>query len=218
MIKNVVAVLAIISLMNCSSKEVKKDNQPTAEKAIIKDTTAKPQQVVETSSQDQEDHLKYNTLGLAVKSGNIEEVDKLLKNGADINNAAEDEYYAYGALYIAINTGNEKMAKFLIDHKADLNTQINDEGYSLLVAAINSKNVNIVTLLIQSGTRVETFTDPEGNKKFIPILEATQSNQPRIVTLLLEKGADPHEMTFEGFSAYNYAKENNKSIFNLFKK
>ncbi|MGE8553951.1 MAG: ankyrin repeat domain-containing protein [Chryseobacterium jejuense] len=218
MIKNVVAVLAIISLMSCSSKEVKKDNPPKAEKTVIKDTTAKPQQVVETSSQEQEDHLKYNKLGLAVKSGNIEEVEKLLKNGADINNAAEDEYYAYGALYIAINAGNEKMVKLLIDHKADLNTQINEEGYSLLVAAINSKNINIVNLLIQSGTNVETFTDPEGNKKFIPLLEATQSNQPEIVKLLLEKGADPHEKTFEGFSAYNYAQENNKSIFSLFKK
>ncbi|MDM1556374.1 MULTISPECIES: ankyrin repeat domain-containing protein [Chryseobacterium] len=218
MIKNIAAVLTIISLVGCKFKEEKKDNQPKTEKAIIKDTIAKPQQVVETSSQEQEDHLKYNQLGLAVKAGNIEEVGKLLKNGADINNAAEDEYYAYGALYIAINTKNEAMVKFLIENKADLNTQINEEGYSLLVAAINSGNANIVNLLIQSGTRVETFTDPEGNKKFIPILEAAQSNQPEVVKLLLEKGADPNETSFEGFSAYKYAQENNKSIFNLFKK
>lgn len=217
MIKNVLAAITIISLVNCSPKE-KKHPQPKAEKVVTKDTIAKPQQIVETSSQDQNDHLKYNKLGLAVKSGNIEEVGKLLKSGADINNAAEDEYYAYGALYIAINTGNEAMVKYLIDHKADLNTQINDEGYSLLVAAINSKNANIVNLLIQSGTHVETFTDPEGNKKFIPLLEATQANQPEMVKLLLEKGADPHENTFEGFSAYNYAQENNKNIFSLFKK
>lgn len=219
MIKNILAAVSIISLVGCSSKE-KKAPQPKAEKVVIKDTVAKPQQTVETSSlsQDQEDHLKYNQLGLAVKSGNIDEVGKLLKNGADINNAAEDEYYAYGALYIAITTKNEAMVKFLIENKADLNTQINEEGYSLLIAAIDSRNINIVNLLIQSGTKVETFTDPEGNKKFIPILEATQSNQPEVVRLLLEKGADPKETSFEGFSAYKYAQENNKSIFNLFKK
>lgn len=218
MIKNIAAVLTIISLVGCKFKEEKKDNQPKAEKAVIKDTIAKPQQIVETSSQEQEDHLKYNQLGLAVKAGNIDEVGKLLKNGADINNAAEDEYYAYGALYIAINTKNEAMVKFLIAHKPDLNTPINEEGYSLLIAAIDSKNVNIVNLLIQSGTKIETFTDPEGNKKFIPILEATQNNQSEVVKLLLEKGADPKEASFEGFSAYQYAQENNKSIFNLFKK
>ncbi len=218
MIKNVVVGLTVISLVGCSSKEEKKVPQPKAEEIIVRDSIVKPQQIVETSSQDQDDHLKYNQLGLAVKSGSIEEVKNLLKNGADINNAAEDEYYAYGALYIAINTKNEAMVKFLIENKADLNTQINEEGYSLLVAAINSGNANIVNLLIQSGTKVETFTDPDGNKKFIPILEATQSNQPEIVKLLLEKGADPHEKTFEGFSAYDYAKEHNKAIFNLFKK
>lgn len=217
MIKNVLTAVTIISLVGCSSKE-KKALQPKAEEIIVRDTIVKPQQIVENSSQDQEDHLKYNKLGLAVKSGNIEETGKLLKNGADINNAAEDEYYAYGALYIAINTKNEAMVKFLIDHKPDLNTQINEEGYSLLIAAIDSKNINIVSLLIQSGTKIETFTDPEGNKKFIPILEATQSNQPEVVQLLLEKGADPHEKTFEGFSAYDYAKGNHKSIFSLFKK
>lgn len=217
MIKNVLAVLVVISLVSCNSKEIK-GSQPKAEEEIIKDTTAKLQQVVETSSHEQKDHLKYNTLGLAVKSGNIQEVGKLLKSGADINNAAEDEYYAYGALYIAINTGNEAMVKFLIENKADLNTQINEEGYSLLVAAINSGNANIVNLLIQSGTKIETHTDPEGNKKFIPILEATQSNQPEVVKVLLEKGADPHEKTFEGFSAYDYAQEHNKNIFSLFKK
>jgi ankyrin repeat protein len=217
MIKNILAAVTLISLVGCSSKE-KKAPQPKTEKIIVKDTTAKPQQTVETSSQNQEDHLKYNQLGLAVKSGNIEEVGNLLKSGADINNAAEDEYYAYGALYIAINTKNEAMVKFLIDHKPDLNTQINEEGYSLLVAAIDSRNVNIVKLLIQSGANIEVFTDPEGNKKFIPLLEATQANQPEMVKLLLEKGADPHEMSFEGLSAYNYAKENNKNIFSLFKK
>lgn len=218
MIKNVAAVLAVTSLVSCKFKEEKKDYQPKAEKVVIKDTTAKPQQADETSFQIQEDHLKYNQLGVAVKAGNIEETEKLLKNGADINNAAEDEYYAYGALYIAIHTANEKMAKFLIDHKADLNIQVNEEGYSLLIAAIDSGNENLVNLLIQSGTKVETFTDPEGNKKFIPLLEATQANQPEIVKLLLEKGADPHEMSFEGLSAYNYAQENNKNIFSLFKK
>lgn len=217
MIKNVLAAVTIISLVSCSPKE-KTHPEPKTEKGIVKDTIAKPQQIVETLSQDQDDHLKYNKLGLAVKSGHIDEVGKLLKNGADINNAAEDEYYAYGALYIAINTKNEAMVKFLIDHKADLNTQINEEGYSLLIAAIDSRNLNIVKLLIQSGANIETFTDPEGNKKFIPLLEATQANQPEMVTLLLEKGADPKETSFEGFSAYNYAQENNKSIFNLFKK
>ncbi|WP_347217268.1 ankyrin repeat domain-containing protein [Chryseobacterium sp.] len=206
---------ALLALTSCNSKGPN-SNPQQSEKVVIKNTIRKPKEVIQVSSQ--EDPLQYNPLGLAVKSGNIEEVTQLLNNGADINNAAEDEYYAYGALYIAINTGNEEMVKFLIDHKAELNTQINDEGYSLLIAAIHSGKATIADLLIKSGTKIETFTDPEGNKKFIPILEAAQSNQSGIVTLLLEKGADPHEKTFEGFSAYDYAQKHNKNIFSLFKK
>lgn len=212
--KSTLLALALLTLAGCNSK-AKQDDEKKAEKTMVKKAIEKP---VETETSTQDDHLKYNKLGLAVKSGNIEEVQQLLKSGADIEDAAEDEYYAYGALYVAVNKGNEEMVKFLIDNKANINPNINDEGYTLMIAAIDSKRKNIIDLLIRSGTNVGASTDIEGNKKFIPILQATLTDQKDVVKSLLEKGADPQEMSFEGFSAYKYAKENNKDIFALFKK
>ncbi|RMZ58435.1 hypothetical protein D1632_12495 [Chryseobacterium nematophagum] len=162
------------------------------------------------------DGLKYNKLGLAIKSDNLEEIKELLKKGSDIEIAAEDEYNEYSALYIAIINRNEKIVKFLIGNKANVNSVLNDEGYTLLIAAIKSNDINIVQELLNAGVKLNASTDIEGNKKFIPILESTISNQLDITKLLMENGADPFEKNFENISAFEYAKNNNKNLLTVF--
>ncbi|CAA7197357.1 ankyrin repeat domain-containing protein [Chryseobacterium potabilaquae] len=162
------------------------------------------------------DGLKYNKLGLAIKSDNLEEIKKLLKKGSDIEIAAEDEYNEYSALYIAIINRNEKIVKFLIGNKANVNSVLNDEGYTLLITAIKSNDINIVQELLNAGVKLNASTDIEGNKKFIPILESTISNQLDITKLLMENGADPFEKNFENISAFEYAKNNNKNLLAVF--
>lgn len=164
------------------------------------------------------DNLKYNKLGIAIKSNNLEEIKNLLKKGSDIEEAAEDEYNTYGALYIAIINDNEKIVKFLIENKANVNAVLNDEGYTLLIAAIKSNNINIVRDLLNAGAKLNSSTDIEGNKKFIPVLESTINNQLEITKLLIKNGADPYEKNFETISAFDFAEKDNENLLALFER
>ncbi|MHA7822176.1 ankyrin repeat domain-containing protein [Chryseobacterium arthrosphaerae] len=161
-------------------------------------------------------NLKYNELGLAVKSNNLKRVQQLLQNGADIEIAGEDDFNAYGALYVAVVAGNGEMIKLIIKNKANVNPIINDEGYTLMIAAIQSGKISTVRTLIHSGTKINAVNDIEGNKKFVPLLEAIINEQSDIFKLLIDSGADPFEKNFENISAFDYAKEHNVSFLSLF--
>lgn len=203
--KSYLIILLLILSCNGSSQKSNKSSSIEIKKTELTDNI--PSEI---------DGLKYNRLGLAIKSNNLEEVKSLLKKGSSIEEAAEDEYNVYGALYIAVINGDEKIVKFLIENKANVNPILNDEGYTLLIAAIKSNNINIVRDLLNAGTKLNSSTDIEGNKKFIPILESTINNQLEITRLLIEKGADPFEKNFENISAFDYAKKDNKNLLTLF--
>lgn len=151
-----------------------------------------------------------------MKSKNIHSVESLLNKGADIENAAEDEYNQFGALYIAIKENDMKMVDFLIKHKANINIILNDERATLLSSAIKLENYPIAKTLILNGANTLASLDVEGNKKFIPILEATIANQKDLVKLLIDYGANPNEKNNEGISAHGYAKYKNLKIISLF--
>lgn len=193
--------ILILSIFSCG------DNHKA--KALKQDT-------INIVSSNNSSGLKYNELGVAVKSKNIHSVESLLNKGADIENAAEDEYNQYGALYIAIKENDMKMVDFLIKHKANINVILNDEGATLLSSAIKLENYSIAKILILNGANTLASLDVEGNKKFIPILEATIANQKDLVKLLIDYGANPNEENNEGISAHVYAKDKNLKILSLF--
>ena len=95
-----------------------------------------------------------NPLELAVINKNIDEVKKLLAEGANIEGGRNDGY----PLIIAIDSGQYDMVKFLIEHGARVNGSIN--SFSPLHYAINAYHLSstqimrITKLLLVNGANV----------------------------------------------------------------
>lgn len=84
----------------------------------------------------------------AVRNENEEQIEILLKSGADINAVSKDR--GYTPVMDAVWRKNYGIAKLLIDRGADLGTMSCD-GQSILVLAVGNGNVRIVELLLNSG-------------------------------------------------------------------
>lgn len=84
----------------------------------------------------------------AVRAENEEQIDILLKGGADINAVSKDR--GYTPVMDAVWRKNYRIAQLLIERGADLGTMSSD-GQSILVLAVGNGNSRIVKLLLDSG-------------------------------------------------------------------
>tara|TARA_R100001530_G_scaffold135802_2_gene113990 strand:+ start:3058 stop:3444 length:387 start_codon:yes stop_codon:yes gene_type:complete len=89
------------------------------------------------------------------KEGNIEETERLIKKGADVN--ASDAVYDYTALIWASVRGDIELAELLIDNGADVNA-VNAGGTALRFAAYYF-NTKIAKLLIKNGADVNAVDE-----------------------------------------------------------
>ncbi|KAL3995317.1 Ankyrin repeats (3 copies) family protein [Acanthocheilonema viteae] len=94
----------------------------------------------------------------ACLSGDLEEVQTLLNDGANINTTTVD---GLTALHQAVIDGKPKMVQFLVEHGANVNAQDN-EGWTPLHAAACCGNVDLVEYLCAEGADLSvTNTDKE---------------------------------------------------------
>tara|TARA_R100001530_G_scaffold135802_2_gene113987 strand:+ start:1174 stop:1629 length:456 start_codon:yes stop_codon:yes gene_type:complete len=87
----------------------------------------------------------------ACTEGDIDEVESLIENGADVN--AVDEYFSSTALMHVSRHGNVKIANLLINKGADVNVY-DGGGWTALMHASRHGNVKIANLLIKKGADV----------------------------------------------------------------
>ncbi|EFO27433.2 hypothetical protein LOAG_01053 [Loa loa] len=94
----------------------------------------------------------------ACLSGDLEEVQTLLSDGANINTSTVD---GLTALHQAVIDGKPKMVQFLVEHGANVNAQDN-EGWTPLHAAACCGNVDLVEYLCGEGADISvTNSDKE---------------------------------------------------------
>lgn len=86
--------------------------------------------------------------------GNIEYVEKLIKNGADINYETKD---GWTPLSYAIFSQKANLVEVLIQNGADVNYEIKG-GLTPLTEAIGADDANLVELLIKNGADVNHVT------------------------------------------------------------
>ncbi len=120
-------------------------------------------------------------LHAAVRSGNIEEVRRLLDEGRDPN--------ALGArrqtpLHAAAGMGHVAIAQLLLERGADVNA-IGPNGVTPLHAAVGRGQEAVVELLLANGANAEA-ADQAGRT---PLRIARQAGQKEIVRLLQEHAA-----------------------------
>jgi len=171
-------------------------------------------------------------LHVAAQNGQLEIVQKLAENGANVNQAsnsgitplhvaAQNEHLAvvqflaehgadvnkaknYGTspLCVAALNGHLAVVQFLAEFGADVNQATND-GYTPLYAAAQEGHLEMVQFLAEHGVDV----NQANNFTFTPIYVAAEKGYLEVVQKLAEYGADVNQGNKDGFTPLHVATE-----------
>jgi ankyrin repeat protein len=119
----------------------------------------------------------------AVYNGDVAEVRRLLKDGADVSLANN-----YGAtpMTLAAEVGNTEMLKLLLERRANADSP-NPEGQTALMAVARTGNVAAARLLLDHGATVDAKEKWGGQTA---LMWASARRHPEMMQLLISKGAD----------------------------
>src|SRR5215475_8893044 len=119
----------------------------------------------------------------AVYSGDVAEVRRLLKAGADVSLANN-----YGAtpMTLAAEVANTDMLKLLLEVGANVDSP-NPEGQTALMAVARTGNVEAAKLLVDKGATVDAKEKWGGQTA---LMWASARRHPQMMQLLISKGAD----------------------------
>lgn len=134
------------------------------------------------------------SINYSVKIGDLKEVRRLLKEGADVNERDAD---GKTPLQLAVEYRNIEAGKLLLDNGADANAKENEFGISPLHTAALTGQEAFARLLLDKGANPNAV-DNKGN--WYPLYYAIDRNQLSIMRLLLERGADPNAKSNFGLS------------------
>jgi ankyrin repeat protein len=118
-----------------------------------------------------------------VKSGKIEDIKTLMKNGANFNGHDKRES---SALHWAVLWGMNEVVKLLVENGAKIDEINYYNGSSILLTALNGKKTEIAKYLIENGADLN-FAD---SKTYKILHTAVEKNYPDIVRLILKRGYD----------------------------
>ncbi len=147
-------------------------------------------------------------LHLAALNGRKAMVELLLARGADVNGK---DLSADTALVAAITSSRPEVAKVLIEHGADPLAR-NQNDHTPLHYACGKGDVEMVRMLLPKSSDLNVVSrnqisgSPFGDEVAgTPLMLATRNNQPAIMKLLLDRGADPNVEAPAGKSALRIA-------------
>jgi len=119
----------------------------------------------------------------AVHAGNLAEVKRLLRAGADVKLANN-----YGAtpMSLAAEVGNAEMLALLLEGGANPDSP-NPDGQTALLAVSRTGNVKAAQVLLNAGATVDAKEKWGGQT---PLMWASARRHPEMMRLLIAKGAD----------------------------
>jgi ankyrin repeat protein len=119
----------------------------------------------------------------AVYEGNVAEVKRLLRAGADVSIANN-----YGAtpMSLAAETGNADIIAVLLETGANVESP-NGDGQTALLAVARTGNVKAARLLLDAGAKVDAREQFGGQTA---LMWASARRHPDMMRLLIAKGAD----------------------------
>lgn len=141
-------------------------------------------------------------LHVCVLEQNIEAMTKLLEVGAKPNEKNDD---GIAAIHIACKNGNEKIADVLLTAGADPNLARGDGMMPLHIASDNGKD-GVVDALIRHDADVNRIITQNGRYQgFSPLMFAARLGDAKIVSSLVDKGAQLNAAKADGFTALHLA-------------
>lgn len=147
----------------------------------------------------------------ACEDDDLQEVRRLLKDGADLNSGYAADERGDTPLHIAAYKGFLDIVKTLITHGAHIEVK-NFEKLTPLFLACRTGQKNVVEYLLEKGANVNT----RGRIGGTILAMACHKDYPEIAIVLLNKGADVTLKDQKGRTALHFAGKNkNPKIMNL---
>ena len=119
----------------------------------------------------------------AVYNGDVAEVKRLLRAGADVSLA---NHYGATPMSLAAEVGNADVLKLLLEAGANADSP-NPDGQTALLAVARTGNVEAAQLLLNHGATVDAREKWGGQTA---LMWASARRHPEMVQLLVSKGAD----------------------------
>ena len=129
----------------------------------------------------------------AAKAGDLEQLQKMVVQGADVNEKAVQNETA---LMIAALAGKGEIVNYLLQRGADINAR-NTSGMTSLHAAAYAGHSDIVRLLVAKGADVNDASNRFG---VTALHVAAEENHIETVKTLLDLGADVSVIEVNGYS------------------
>lgn len=147
-----------------------------------------------------------NNLFIAAKSGNLNEITRLLNSGANVNSISDQ---GLTPLHAAAQNGSREVVELLLAKGANVNAKSKYGGTPLL-GAVSMNRTDVVALLVANGADVNAkindgWTAIHLAADNIPITNDGED----IAILLIAKGADIDAKNGEGKTAYDIAFSHN---------
>ena len=164
---------------------------------------------------------------VAARDGDIEAAERLLKEGADVD---ERDYNKQTALHVASANGRAEMVSFLIEKGANVNAKSKGRHTALHGA----KTVEVAKILLDNGANINAKTDlgwtphrmaislhntkvalfliNQGGSmrtKEDALVFAVWEKEKKVAKLLFKQGANPYVKDRDGDSAMDIAKSRN---------
>ena len=133
-----------------------------------------------------------NDLSVAAKSGNVQEVKRLLANGANVNGRDNSRSTP---LHYAAGAGEKALVELLIAKGADIHAKGQDSVTPLYLAA-KFNRPEVAELLIARGADVNAKT----TRGFTPLTIAATEGNKAVAKVLLAHGADANAKDASGAS------------------
>jgi len=173
-------------------------------------------------------------LYMAIQSGDMDKIEFLVSNGADVNVVAEGELDST-PLHEAIRELCKPVVRLLIEHGADLNRK-DDSEITPAEAAMQFEDQEMVKLLVAAGAdatiqqaayigdmeKVRSLlqsgidVDARDDSKRTPLWIAAKNSQKEMVRFLISKGADVNAKdTYNVAPMLAASEEGNSEIFKL---
>lgn len=140
-----------------------------------------------------------DVLASAVRRGDLRVIALLIERGAEVNPAS-------GPLPLtgAAQTGNLELIELLLKHGADPNLP-NSSAAMPLPAAVNAHQYDAARLLLEHGANPNTPLPDRARTPPMALSGHTDTGDPAMARLLVERGADVNSADEHGVTALSYA-------------
>ncbi|MFK8029616.1 MAG: ankyrin repeat domain-containing protein [Gammaproteobacteria bacterium] len=151
----------------------------------------------------------------ASAAGDIAEVQRLITNGADVNETRRvrksPAKYQRSALTTAAKAGHADIVKLLIDSGAPVDRVVKGDA-TALIEALKENHEDVARLLISRSADVSLTVRGDGS----PLIAAAMANNNDMIRLLLDEGADPNDWVRGDASVlYHAARKGNTEMVQL---